>query len=122
MTHDTRDPFDRKVAGLMHDLTADVTAPPAIPRGVTVRARLGQTFIVGGVGVSILLIVFAAGVALRATGARDANRSISPGLVDEERGSGGTYPCSVEPEPHQPDDTKCVASGEFEDIEWSMVT
>ena len=123
MTHDTSDPFDRKVAGLMHDLAADVTAPPAIPRRVTVRARLGQAFIVGGVAVSVLLIVFAAGVALRATGARDPIRPVPGGPLEEERGSGGTYPCSVEPEPHQPPkDTKCVAKGEFEGTGWSMVT
>lgn len=125
MTHeDTRDPFDRKVAALMQDLTADVTPPPAIPRRVAVRARLGQAFIVGGVAVSVLLIVVAAGAALRASGSREPIRPIATptGPSDNERGSGGTYPCTVEPEPYQPEDTKCVATGEFEGTEWSMVT
>jgi hypothetical protein len=49
--------------------------------------------------------------------------SVAPAADEEQRGSGGSYPCTVEPQPYQPKDgTFCVATGTYGSAEWMLVT
>jgi hypothetical protein len=115
-----RDPFERRISSLMDAAAQDLVPGPSIPSRLKRRARVQQTaVIVGGLATVLLLAVFA-GAAVRAL--LPGPDSVRPASNDQ-RGSGGTYPCTVEPQPHQPKHgTMCVATGTYGDADWTLVT
>ncbi|MGH2808012.1 MAG: hypothetical protein ACRDKT_12145 [Actinomycetota bacterium] len=114
-----RDPFERRLGALMDAASDHLVPAPSLPAGLKRRARVRQAAVALGAFAAVFLVLFVAGSAVRALlPGPDGGSEVAAG----ERGSSGTYPCTYEPQPHQPKDTFCVATGTFEDAEWTMVT